>query len=189
MYKIGIEDKDVRKLLKKNIDGIAPGLADVTNKTGMYGQRIVRESLPKRSGLLRNQYIWSRVSKFSGRISPQISAYADAIEGGNRSYPIYPRRRRYLLIPTSEAQLTPTKAALRAYQVLSDDKGKPKIVILKNRNGKLAGWLETTIGRLLLMRWVNHPAKTGQFNIRDKALPKTQVFYNNEIDRLVRSLL
>ena len=167
-----LQDREIRRFVNGIEKKAAPLLDGVINKTTIFSLRIIKTTLPKRSGNLRGSYQQKKVAKFTRFVSSDLN-YADNIEEGSRSKTIRPKTKKFLTIPLNKNVLTSTGAQIKQSSLNSLFRR------LSNPKGKTRRQIQQEVG-IVLAKKANIPPIKGQKNFERIIEPKTTEFLEKE---------
>lgn len=179
---IVFQDKEIRNFLKKAEVKSPQLVIKALNQTAVFGLKQAKKILPKRTGLLRQSYQISVLSKESRLIAQtKLKAIGEGIESGFKAKTIRPRRRKFLTIPIRDNVLTSTKAQIKQSALNKLFKN------LRKRRGRSNRQIFNESG-IVLAKQANIPRIPGQFNFRDKIAPSTLKFMNRTFNKLFKEV-
>jgi hypothetical protein len=169
-------DRFVNDIEKK----AAPLLAGVINKTTAISLRLVKTTLPKRTGNLRGSYQQKKVDKFARLISSPLK-YAENIELGSKARTIKAKHAKVLTIPIKESVLTSTRAQIKQSSL------NTLFRRLKKRKGKTSKEIQDEVG-IILTKTARRKAIQGKLFFERIIQPKTQNVLNQEVIKAAQKL-
>lgn len=151
----------MERYIKTLINSNPKRLEDAVKKTVMFAEKKIPETLPKRTGSLRNSYRSKRLGRYSYLFASTELKYADVIEGGMRARTLKAKPGKMLMIPITERGrkqgLTESGARFR--------RGK-------TNKGRIKELIES--GDIIFRKQVNLKRRKGKFYFRDKIRPAVQ---------------
>ena len=166
-------DKELQRFVSGIEKKAAPLFDGAVNKTTAFTLRLVKTTLPKRSGNLRGSYMQKKIAKLTRRVFSPLK-YAENIESGSRSKIIRPRRAKILTIPLRRSVLTSTRAQIKQSSL------NTLFRRLKNKKGKTSRQIQNEVG-IALAKKANIGPIRGQKNFERIIEPKSQAFLDARI--------
>lgn len=112
-------------------------LSEAVARTTIFGLKKTKETLPKRSGNLRQSYMQKKNSELEREIFSRLP-YARRIEFGGRRKPVTPKRAKVLTIPIKDTALTKSKSQIKKgkldtlFRRLGKAKPKRRLAVMKS---------------------------------------------------------
>ena len=156
---------------------VQKGLQRAVQVSTIKSHTFLRENMVSRAGTLRRSYIPKKKDAYTWEISSNLK-YANSVESGSKAHVIKPKRGKFLLVPTMKSQMVKSGAQVRKFNVISFQ--------MNRRTGN--AFFETNIGRILLLRRVNHPGYKGNFIIKKKVVPFTDKQLKSEVNKILKVL-
>jgi hypothetical protein len=175
-FEVKFEDKQVRAFFKRASTKLDKVLETSLRKTAIYGISEIPNTLPRRTGNLRGSYTIKKKNRFERLLFSSLPAQAETLESGRKARVIYPKRGKFLTIPTTDSVLTPTRSHIKQ---LSDSAFKKA---LKKRKHK-------RYGDIVLAKKAVQKAIPGKFYIKKKLTPKVDKFLLKETEKNIKKVL
>jgi len=174
-YDIRFDDSGLKAYLAAASKEVKAGVIQAVNKSAEFAKQTVTIELPKRAGLLRKSYLVYKTGELSREVRSTL-AYADALEFGSKAKTIRPKRSKMLTIPLNKSVLVNSGAQIkkssldRLFRELKDKKNRKK-----NRSQ-----IYQEVG-IALAKIARIPAQPGKFYLKNKVIPKVDVYYLKEV--------
>ena len=178
---IDFQNKELNQYMNTLIKKFPVEVADATRLTAMESARIAKKELPKRTGILRKSVIPQRKNRFEyllwhGRnLKTGKLKYADTIEAGRGPVTIKPKRAKALMWGTR-------KNVVRLDGGIRAPIKRAFFNALRDRVDTKAN-LQKKYGVVLLKKGqaVKQKSRRGQWNYRDRILPKTETAFKRHL--------
>lgn len=181
MINVTIDDEELKQLIKKNIDTLAPEFDRAVKESTAYGLKETKSDMPKRTGNLRQSFQQRKIGALSREIYSE-SQYAAAVEDGAAAHVVRPKRAKMLTIPLRDSVLTSTKSQIKKSAL------DRLFRMLNKRNGKTKREIYQEAG-IALAKQARIPRRKGKFILKTKTVPKIDRDLDSRVNKVLEEAL